>query len=234
MSASPVLITGGARRLGRYCAERLMEDGHPVIITWRTQGPAVDALERLGAQTMYADFSTRSGIETFIGALVRQTPSLRAVIHNAGAAAEQQEGGADQFERQFHINMMAPFLVNLAAYDLLMASGEPQRDIIHLTDARTSSGCAEMPEYAAAKAGLDNLTRSLARRFAPHIQVNAIAPGLVMQHESGSGEAAVLQGAAPGSVLPGPLVIWESLRYLLDTPFVTGITLPVDGSHHVA
>ncbi|MCM2129685.1 SDR family NAD(P)-dependent oxidoreductase [Larsenimonas rhizosphaerae] len=234
MSVSPVLITGGTRRLGRYCAERLMEDGHPVIITWRTRGSAVDALERLGARTMHADFSTREGIEAFIEALILQAPSLRAVIHNAGAAVEECEGGAEQFDRQFHTNMMAPYLVNLAAYDLLMASGEPQRDIIHLTDARTTSGCAHRPEYAAAKAGLDNLTRSFAKRFSPHIQVNAIAPGLVMQRESDFEQAPVSQRAVSGPVPPGPLVIWEGLRYLLDTPFVTGITLPVDGSHHVA
>nr|WP_242495000.1 hypothetical protein [Salinicola tamaricis] len=59
MSQSPILITGGAQRLGLHCAERLLDDGHPVIVTYRREREAVAALRDRGALTLQADFATR-------------------------------------------------------------------------------------------------------------------------------------------------------------------------------
>ena len=236
MSASPILITGGAQRLGRHCAERLRDDGHPVIISYRREREELETLRARGIVTLPADFSTEAGILDFIERLRAETPSLRAIVHNASDWAPDSRGddaGAN-FERLFRVHMLAPYLINLHARELLEACSEPQRDIVHMTDYVVQKGSRKHAAYAATKAGLDNLTLSFAAMFAPKVQVNAIAPAMIMLNE-GDDEAYAEKARAKSAMemIPGPGVIYQSLRYLLDNRFVTGITLPVDGGRHL-
>ncbi|MCL7939585.1 dihydromonapterin reductase [Halomonas sp. ATCH28] len=236
MSASPILITGGAQRLGRHCAERLRDDGHPVIISYRRERPELDALRERGIVTLSADFATEAGILDFLARLQAETTSLRAIVHNASDWAPDSSGpeAGATFERLFRIHMLAPYLINLHARALLEACSEPQRDIVHMTDYVVQKGSRKHAAYAATKAGLDNLTLSFAAMYAPTIQVNAIAPALIMLGE-GDDEAYAEKARAKSAMemIPGPGVIYQSLRYLLDNRYVTGVTLPVDGGRHL-
>ncbi|SDN83256.1 dihydromonapterin reductase / dihydrofolate reductase [Halomonas shengliensis] len=236
MSASPILITGGAQRLGRHCAERLVDDGHPVIISYRRERPELEALSGRGIVTLPADFSTEEGILDFLARLKAETASLRAIVHNASDWAPDSTGpeAGATFERLFRIHMLAPYLINLHARELLEACREPQRDIVHMTDYVVQKGSRKHAAYAATKAGLDNLTLSFAAMYAPEVQVNAIAPALIMLNE-GDDEAYAekARGKSAMQMVPGPGVIYQTLRYLLDNRYVTGATLPVDGGRHL-
>ncbi|KAA0012114.1 dihydromonapterin reductase [Billgrantia pellis] len=236
MSAAPILITGGGRRLGRHCAERLVDDGHPVIVSYRRERPELEAMRSRGIVTLPADFSSEAGILDFIARLKGETKSLRAIVHNASDWAPDSFGddaGAD-FERLFRVHMLAPYLINLQCRELLEACGEPQRDIVHMTDYVARKGSKRHAAYAASKAGLENLTLSFAAMFAPEIQVNAIAPALIMLNQGDDAHYAERAKAKSAmGMVPGPGVIYQSLRYLLDNRYVTGITLPVDGGRHL-
>ncbi|GHB20255.1 dihydromonapterin reductase [Salinicola rhizosphaerae] len=227
MSQSPILITGGAQRLGRHCAERLLDDGHPVIVTYRRERDTLDSLRERGAITLMANFSSERGIREFIARLTETTGSLRAIVHNASewVADPDVEAAGETFERLFQVHMQAPYLINLHARALLEACQEPQRDIIHITDSVVQRGAAGQAAYAATKAGLESLTRSFAAQFAPQIQVNAVAPGLIMSAELGA--------PVDARRVPGPGVIYQTIRYLLDNDFVTGTVMPVDGGQHL-
>ncbi|MDH2297321.1 dihydromonapterin reductase [Cobetia sp. D5] len=236
MSQSPILITGGAQRLGRYCAERLIDDGHPVIISYRREREELDALRALGIRTVQTDFSSEAGIQAFIAAIRELTPTLRAIVHNAGdwAPDGDGEGQGELFEQLFRVHMQAPYLINLALRDLLEAGVETQADIVHMSDFVVQKGSRKHAAYAASKAGLENLTLSFASMFAPRIQVNTIAPALIMLRPDDDDDYA--ERARAKSLMqqvPGPGVIWQALRYLLDSPYVTGTTLPVDGGRHL-
>ncbi len=236
MSASPILITGGAQRLGRHCAERLVDEGHPVIVSYRHEREELAALRARGIVTLQADFDSQAGIEDFLERLRAETSSLRAIVHNASDWAPDVSGpeAGDNFERLFRVHMLAPYLINLGARELLEACGEPMRDIVHMTDFVASRGSRKHAAYAASKAGLENLTLSFAAMYAPSIQVNAIAPAMIMLNEGD--DAAYAEKAKAKSamgLIPGPGVIHQSLRYLLDNRYVTGIILPVDGGRHL-
>lgn len=232
-SAAPILITGAGQRVGLHCAQRLLEDGHRVIFTYRTERPGVQALRDQGALGLYADFSSEAAILAFITELKTHTDSLRAIIHNASEwLAESPDNEADAFTRMFNIHMLAPYLLNLHGGELLQRS--TPADIIHISDDVTRKGSSKHIGYCATKAGLDSLTLSFAARYAPAIKVNGIAPALLLfnPEDDAAYRAKALAKSALG-IEPGSEVIYQSLRYLLDNPYVTGTTLTVNGGRHV-
>ena len=231
--AAPILITGAGQRVGLHCAQRLLEDGHRVIFTYRSERPGVKTLKDLGAIGVFADFSSEASILAFIAELKTHTDSLRAIVHNAPEwLAENGDGEAEAFTRMFNIHMLAPYLINLHCADLLQRSSPA--DIIHISDDVTRKGSSKHIGYCASKAGLDSLTLSFAARYAPSIKVNGIAPALLLFNpdDDAAYRAKALAKSALG-IEPGSEVIYQSLRYLLDNPYVTGTTLTVNGGRHV-
>ena len=80
---APILITGAGQRVGLHCAQRLLDEQQPVIFSYRSERPGVQALRERGAVGVFADFSSEAGILAFISELKTHTDSLRAIIHNA-------------------------------------------------------------------------------------------------------------------------------------------------------
>ncbi|WP_296127571.1 dihydromonapterin reductase [Pseudomonas sp. Ga0074129] len=232
-STAPILITGASQRIGLHCAQRLLADGHPVIVTYRTLRPAIEELKAAGAITLQADFANEGQILAFIEQLKSHTDSLRAIVHNASDwHAETPGDEAAVFTQLFNVHMLAPYLINLHCEGLLAQSAVA--DIIHLSDDVARKGSANRPAYCASKAGLDNLTLSFAARFAPRIKVNGIAPALIMFNpdDDAAYREKTLKKSALG-IEPGPEVIYQSVRYLLDNPYVTGTTLTINGGRHL-
>jgi dihydromonapterin reductase/dihydrofolate reductase len=232
-SLAPVLITGASQRIGLHCAERLLDDGYPVLVSYRTERPGVQSLRDKGAIAIQADFSSQESVMTFIAQLKDNTDSLRAIVHNASEwLAETQGDEGDVFMRMFNVHMLAPYLINLHCADLLRRS--TTADIIHIGDDVTRKGSSKHIAYCASKAGMDNLTLSFAARYAPGIKVNGIAPAMLMfkPDDDAAYRTTTLAKSALG-IEPGPDVIYQSLRYLMDNPYVTGTTLTVNGGRHV-
>lgn len=232
-SSAPILITGAGQRIGLHCAQRLLADGYPVVFTYRSEKPGVQTLRELGATALFADFSSEAGILDFIQQLKTHTDSLRAIVHNASAWLEEtSQTETSAFLHMFSVHMLAPYLINLHCSELLKRSSPA--DIVHISDDVTRKGSSKHMAYCATKAGLDSLTLSFAAKLAPQIKVNGIAPAMLMFNPDD--DAAYRTKALAKSVLgiePGAEVIYRSLRYLLDNPYVTGTTLTVNGGRHL-
>lgn len=230
--SAPILMTGASQRLGLHCVRRFLETGQQLIISYRQERAEVDELRQLGVQCIQADFASEQGILDFITQLKDTTPALRAIIHNASLWIEEDGADSHAFTQMMNVHVLAPYLINQHCTPLLMQS--THADIIHITDDVIRKGSAKRIAYCASKAGLDNLTLSFAARLAPHVKVNSLAPALIMLHPDDDEE--YQRRATAKSVLgtvPGPEVIYQSLRYLLDTPYVTGTTLTVNGGRHL-
>ena len=114
VSNAPILITGASQRVGLHCAERLLDDGHAVIVTFRSEKPALQRLRERGALTLQADFRDEASIMAFIDVLKSHTDSLRAIVHNASAwFAEAAGEEAASFQQLFTVHMLAPYLLSL-------------------------------------------------------------------------------------------------------------------------
>ncbi|EXF43310.1 short chain dehydrogenase [Pseudomonas sp. BAY1663] len=233
MTQAPILITGAGQRIGLHCAERLLDDGHPLIVSYRQERDGIARLRERGAIALQADFADEAGIMAFIAALKERTRHLRAIVHNASEWRPDTPGQeAEAFRQLFQVHMLAPYLINLHCAELLRHGGPA--DIVHIGDDVTRKGSRKHIAYAASKAGLDNLTLSFAARLAPAIKVNGIAPALIQFNpdDDDAYRAKALAKSALG-IEPGAEVIYQSLRYLFDNPYVTGTTLSVNGGRHL-
>ncbi|MFD1259414.1 dihydromonapterin reductase [Entomomonas asaccharolytica] len=231
MTISPILITGAGQRIGFYCAMQWLEQGVPVIITYRQYRPSIDQLKNKGAITIQADFQNNESIMQFITQLKQTTTSLRAIIHNASTWSKDN-GTGKVFEELFTVHMQAPYLINLHCSELLKKSS--QADIIHITDDSVRKGSIDHIAYCASKAGLTNLTLSFAKQLAPHVKVNCIAPSLVMfnEHDTDSYKQQAINKSLL-NIVPGEQEIFNAINYLLDSSNITGEILSINGGRHL-
>ncbi|MFT4731792.1 MAG: dihydromonapterin reductase/dihydrofolate reductase [Gammaproteobacteria bacterium] len=232
---SPILITGGAQRLGLAIAKDLLAQQYKVIITYRTKKPSVDELTALGAVTIKADFSTQEGVLKLISDVKSRTNTLRAIVHNA--SDWEQESDTDDynhlFQKMMQVHANAPYQLNLAFRNMLL-SNNVVNDIIHMTDYVQGKGSKKHIAYSASKAALHNLTLSFSALLAPKVKVNSIAPALVMFNENDS--AAYREKALKKSLLeicPGAQEAVKAVNYLLSSDYITGQTLHLDGGRHL-
>lgn len=237
MTDTPVIvITGAARRIGLALAWHFLAQGQPVIISYRHHYPAVNRLRQAGAICLQADFSSDQGILAFASELCQHKLKIRALIHNAGTWLAEQPDTVDGqlLANLLQVHVHAPYLLNLTLEPLLRNQGVAGSDIIHFTDYVVERGSDRHIAYAASKAALDNLTRSFARKFSPDVKVNAIAPSLILFHEQDND--AYRQRALDKSLLkiePKEPEIIALVDYLLNSRYLTGRTLPLDGGRHL-
>jgi len=236
---SPIVITGGAQRLGLAVARSLRAQQHSVVITYRRERPLLEQLRREGIETIHADFDDDRGAELLAAELGNRYSSLRALIHNA--SQWMPESGADDpsqvLDSMFRVHVRAPYLLNLACGDLLRCHGEQHgyADIIHMSDYVSGTGSSKHIAYAASKAALDNLTLSFASKYAPLVKVNSIAPALLMFNPED--DEAYRQKARTKSLLgivPGEEEGVNAICYLLQSRYLTGKTIALDGGRHLA
>ncbi|AOY89404.1 dihydromonapterin reductase [Marinobacter salinus] len=232
---APILITGAGQRIGLAFAQACLAKGQPVIATYRTYRPAVDALQKAGADCIYADFATDAGINAFIATLTKKTDCLRAIVHNASDWMPESDDTdpTDVMNAMLHVHVMAPYRINLACRGLL-ENGNTPTDIIHMTDYVVEKGSAKHIAYAASKAALTNLTLSFSRLLAPRVKVNSVAPSLIMFNKND--DVAYREKTLKKSLMgiePGVDVAVQTLLFVLDNPYITGRTLSLDGGRHL-
>ncbi|MGL5601329.1 MAG: dihydromonapterin reductase [Silvania sp.] len=228
----PILITGGGRRIGLALAHHFLNLHQPVIVSYRTEYPAITTLRDAGAVCIQADFSTDDGILAFAGQVKNETPGLRAIIHNASAWMPEKPDTplSDTLAGMLQIHVHAPYLLNHALAELLCGHGHAAGDIIHFTDYVVERGSDKHIAYAASKAALDNMTRSFARKLAPEVKVNAIAPSLILFNEHD--DADYRQQALNKSLMkiaPGEKEVIDLIDYIFSSCYVTGRSFGVDG-----
>jgi|AntRauTorcE11897_2_1112592.scaffolds.fasta_scaffold02841_6 dihydromonapterin reductase/dihydrofolate reductase len=245
ISRFPIVITGGAQRAGLHLAEKLLEKGQPVVVSYRTHKPGVDKLKQLGADCIQADFASNEGVLGFAATLQNQYTGLSALIHNASDWAtdprpEDDPDGlqaAEIFQRMFQAHQQTPFLLNNQLFPLLLKAAKKQgraSDILHITDDVVRRGSAKHSAYVASKAGLESLALSFAARYAPDIKVNSIAPALLAFNEGDTPEyQQKVLAKSPLYMEPGFEVLWQTVDYLLNQPYMTGNLLRLNGGRHL-
>lgn len=231
----PILITGAGQRIGLALAQHFVAKGQPLIITYRTLRPEVEKLAQQGVTCIQADFRDDASIDAFIKELKQKTNALRGIIHNASSwdCEKNNQDHAALFDNMMRIHTKVPYLINQGCSDLLTGQDSPT-DVIHMTDYVVETGSPKHLAYAASKAALENLTKSYAAKWAPDVKVNSIAPSLIIfnEHDDDAYKAKTLKKSLMG-IEPGCQEIIDAVELLLQSNYITGRSLPVDGGRHL-
>jgi dihydromonapterin reductase/dihydrofolate reductase len=235
LSADPILITGVGQRVGLHLARTFLGRGRPVIGTYRTRRESIDKLAALGATLHRCDFYDTAQVQTLIDAVTGGHERLRAIIHNASDwLPDNADLSAEEvMRRMMAVHVVAPYRINLALAPLLRSAAPS--DIVHIGDYVSGRGSRKHIAYAASKAAQDNLTLSFAALLSPEVKVNSIAPALVLFNEDDDAEYRRKTLRKSLMRREGGLdEMQHQIDYLLDSRYVTGRIVHMDGGRHLA
>ncbi len=231
-----ILITGAGQRIGLHLAERFLDEGHPVLFTYRTPRPSVAALEAKGAHGLLVDLAEPDASQKVAGFVAEHALSLRCVIHNASVWLKDVElrNSPHNLAALMRLHMQVPYELNILLEPWLRASDAELKDIISISDFNTVRGSDQHAFYLATKAGLQNLTKSFAKKYAPEIKVNDIAPALILFNEDDSEEyRAQRLKKSLLQIEPGPEVVWQTVKFIMENRYLTATSIPLDGGRSV-
>lgn len=235
-----VLITGSAKRLGRQMIKTLHSNGYRVIIHCNQSRADADALaENLNQQREHSAAVIHANLldETNWSHLAQQAVAcfnrLDVLVNNASSfyPTPVNSASAEQWQDLFGTNVKAPYFLSQA---LAPALAKQQGVIVNMVDIHAERPLAEHSIYCMAKAALLMMTKSLAREFAPAIRVNGIAPGAILWPPEQSAvlqehDKAAILAQIPLQQLGSPHDIAKTLLFLVQSPYITGHIIAVDG-----
>jgi NAD(P)-dependent dehydrogenase (short-subunit alcohol dehydrogenase family) len=237
LTGKTILITGGARRIGRSLILALARAGADVVLHYWKSAPEAGQLqvevERLGRRAflLEADLSDPDQSMDLIARATRQT-ELFGLVNNAAVfePLTWDITSLADWNRNLSINLSAPFLLSQAFANAIGPEAEGR--IVNMLDWRALRPDAEHLPYSISKAGLAALTRSLAIALAPRISVNGLALGAVLPAQKGS--TVGLLDKVPARRWTSLEEVDQALLFLLDGPAtITGEILHLDGGRHL-
>jgi pteridine reductase len=237
------LVTGAARRIGAAIVRQLHADGYDIALHYRGSTDEAVALaaelqniRRGSVLLLQADLADFVRLAEIVAGTLERFGRLDALVNNASAFFPTPFGTTTpaQWDTLFGANVRAPFfLAQAAAPHLAAANGA----IVNLVDIHGERPLREHAVYGMSKAALIQMTRALAQELAPHVRVNAVAPGAILWPESdanGEGKSPSEQSAVLARTPLGrtgtPDEIAEAVSWLLrGATYTTGQVIRVDG-----
>lgn len=244
MQGKVVLITGGAKRVGAAICRRLHAAGASLMLHYRSSAGEARLLQAElnhvranSVALIQADLLDCAKLPSLVEQTVQTFGRLDGLVNNASSFYPTPVGDLtpDAWRDLMGTNVMAPlFLVQAAAPALRKAQGA----IVNLADIHADRPLKGYVIYSIAKSAVVGMTRSLARELAPDVRVNAVAPGPVLWPEGDSFDELSRQRIISHTPLEregSPEDIAGAVHFLLaEAPYVTGVTLDVDGGRSIA
>jgi 3-oxoacyl-[acyl-carrier protein] reductase len=240
------LVTGAARGIGRSAALECARHGYDVVLNFsRSREAAEDAAEQvgaLGARTLVvqADVADEAAVVGMVDGVRTEFGRLDALVNNAGTTVSTPPSDLDglsmaDWDRVFAVNVRGTFQVTRAAVPLLRES--PVAAVVNLASIVGLRPGPQPFPYAASKAAVVNLTRTLAGALGPAIRVNAVAPGWMvgewMEQALGDNYDRLMERRARLTplrrcVTPDEVAV-TIVNLITSNPFVTGEVVVIDG-----
>ena len=239
------LITGASRGVGRATAISLAARGYHIVFNHRNSPDQAEetatTVRACGSEAwvIQADTADDSHCRRLVEESVSKRGRLDVLVNNAATTEfiphdQLETVTAELWDRIFAVNVRGPFQCVRAAQPHLAASGAGQ--VINIASIAGINGNGSSIPYCASKAALINLTQSLARALAPHIRVNAIAPGFIDSQWTHHGlghayetHAAKHEDSSALGTIALPQDVADAVVSLLEgSRLVTGQTLVVD------
>ena len=235
LAGKVAVVTGAAKRIGRNVALRLASEGADVIVNYdKSEVEAQEVVAEIVATgrravAIRADVAKRADVVAMFASVEREFGRLDILVNNVGMffPAKFEELTEEQWDRILDTNLKSQFLCSQAAAPMLRRSGHGR--IINFASLGGLLAWPAYTHYCVSKAGVIMLTRCLARALAPEITVNAIAPGTISfpddrpeLYEDYIQRAPLHRTGTPGD-------IDDAVVFLIQSAFITGQVIVVDG-----
>ena len=187
-----IFITGAAKRIGKEIAITFKELKWNIIIHYNSSkddaeklASEINEVNKDTAKIVQGDLDKTDDVENIITEVQKMFPTIDLLINNASTfyPTPIDEISEKHWEKLVGSNLKGPLFLIQGLKEKLKSS---KGSIINITDTNLSKGVANYSIYSAAKAGLESVTKGLARELAPEIKVNAIAPGACLLYTSPS------------------------------------------------
>jgi NAD(P)-dependent dehydrogenase (short-subunit alcohol dehydrogenase family) len=242
-----IIVTGGAKRLGRAIAIECAQAGANVIITYhssQTEAEAtIEELQALAPEQEFAafqlDVSNDEAVKMFITSVFEKFTNVRGLVNCAAIFERTPFESLEEKDFDSHIgaNLKGPFLLSThfakAFLKIAPETDNSNASIVNFADIYASRPLANYIPYCISKAGVLMLTQSMAKALAPRIRVNCIAPGTIYlpnEDDKSYGNDELLLKRIPYNRMGTAAEITQTVLFLLNGPqFIVGAVLPVDG-----
>ncbi len=230
------VVTGAAVRLGKSIALTLANKGYAIGLHYHHSEEAArqtaEEIEKVGVPVflLRADLRNDQEIRRMFEQVAECGLPLKALVNSAAVMPKQDllTISLEEWDAVMNINLRAAWLCAVEAAQQM----QPGSVIIQISDTGARKVWTGYPVYVISKAGLEVLTRLLARRLAPHIRVNAIAPGLILRGENTPAEEwERLVQRLPMGQSGSEDEISRAVLFLLESMYITGEVLVVDGGY---
>lgn len=235
------LITGGGRGIGATTALIMLAEGAKVGVVdvneanlKKVEGTAQSRGYQL--KTFTGDVSKKDQVDRFTEKFVKEFGRIDILVNNAGIAISRPflEKTVEDWIKTLEVNLIGVFLCAQAAAKHMLA--QKSGKIINISSIRGIDHCGRegIMDYSASKGAVINLTKTMAKELAPHINVNTVAPGHTLTEMTASLPEAVKKNMIEGAYLKRmaqPDDIAKAILFLAsdDANFITGQVLLVDG-----
>jgi 3-oxoacyl-[acyl-carrier protein] reductase len=235
------IVTGAAMGIGRAIAEFLAEKGSDVVVFDVVDGEeAVRAIEARGVRAafLHTDVSDASQVEKSVGAAMDRMGRIDNLVNNAGIRRDKLilRMTEDEWDLVMRVNLKGAFNCSKAVIRRLMKTGG---SIVNIASIAALTGNAGQANYAASKAGLIGLTKSLAKEYGERgIRVNCVAPGLIKTDMTASlsekYQETLVQGVPLGRA-GEPIDVARVVYFLLSeyAGYITGDVINVSGGLYI-
>ena len=233
-----IFITGAAKRIGKEIALCFSEMGWNIIIHYNSSkndaqvlADEINGTNSDSAITVQGNLDVKEDVEKVINEVRDAFPTIDLLINNASTfyPTPIEDISEEHWDKLVGSNLKGPLFLIKGLRDKLK---ESKGSIINITDTNLSKGVANYSIYSAAKAGLESITKGLARELAPDIKVNAIAPGAMLEPPDVTWteeQKNKVISSIPLNRMGSEKDISEAVKFLAKSNYITGQIIKVDG-----
>ena len=236
-----IIITGGSRGIGKCLVENLARDGHNILLNYnKSEKQAKKIQEDLKAEGVIieifkADVSKKIEVKALVEFALKKWENIDVLVNNAGIAKLQmfQDITEDDWNEIINTNLKSAFYTTQEVLPNMLHRKDGI--IINISSIRGLVGASCETVYSISKAGLDAMTKSLAKELGPsNIRINSIAPGVIDTEMNSKLDEHIkneIKAETPLGKIGKPIDIYKCVKWLIEDEFTTGQIISVNGGY---